>query len=197
MSISSVFQDVTSVRNATIPEVVVQGTDVGYDVRTETPLGDRAVLIERVSAIAGLTMVALALAGIYVGRAYQLEGLGAGQMATGAVLLTGGIAYLWISARGMRHQVNFDLDNRELSYVVRNRLDSYRALRTVSFDEIKAAFVQRPGAANAPAKLFVRIGDGDDLIEVARGTQADLEELHAKLSHDLPSVGDAPTAKAA
>ena len=50
MSISSVFQNVTSMRNATVPHVVIQGTDVGYDVKTETPFGDRAVLIERMAA---------------------------------------------------------------------------------------------------------------------------------------------------
>ncbi len=182
MSISSVFENVTSMRNAAVPQVVVQGTDVGYDVRTEAPFGDRAVLIERVSAISGLAMVAVALAGIYVGRAYNIEGI----MATGAVLLTGGIAYLWISARGMRHQAQFDLEKRELSYVVRNRLNSCRVLRSVSFDDIRAAYIERASATDKPAKLFVRIGDGDDLIEVARGSQAELDELHRRLSHDLP-----------
>ena len=186
MSISSMFQNVTTMRNAVVPRVVVQGTDVGYDVKTETPFGDRAVLIERVAAIAGLTLVALAVAGIYVGRAYQLHGLGSGHLVAGAVLLTGGIAYVWISARGMRHQAKFDLEKREMNYVVRNRLDGCRTLRSVSFDEIKAAFIKRPSEPGKPALLYVRIGDGEDLIEVARGSEDALKELHARLSHDLP-----------
>ena len=186
MSLSNVFENVTSPRNAIVPQIVIQGTDVGYDVTTQTPFGDRAVLIERVAAIAGLALVTLALAGLYVGRAYNLHGLGTGHMVAGAVLLTGGVAYLWISARGMRHQSNFDLNKRELHYVVRNRLNTMRVLRTVAFDDIKEAFIQPALDPAKPAKLFVRIGDADDLIEVARGTQADLEEVHARLGQDLP-----------
>jgi hypothetical protein len=186
MSISSVFQDVTSMRNATVPDVVVEGTDVGYDVKTETPFGDRAVLIERVAAIAGLTLVGLAVAGIYVGRAYHLNGLGSAQLVAGAILLTGGIAYLWISARGMRHQAKFDLEKREMDYVVRNRLNGCRTLRSVGFDDIKAAFIKRPSGPGKPALLYVRVGEGEDLIEVARGSEDALKKLHARLSHDLP-----------
>ncbi len=186
MSISSVFQNVTSLRNATVPNVVVQGTDVGYDVKMVTPFGDRAVLIERVAAIAGLTLVGLALAGIYAGRVYHLQGLGSGHLVAGAVLLTGGIAYVWISARGMRHQAQFDLEKREMKYVVHNRLDGCRTLRLVSFDQINAAFIKRPSEPGKPALLYVRIGEGEDLIEVARGSEEDLEALHTRLSHDLP-----------
>ncbi|MEZ5769988.1 MAG: hypothetical protein R3D80_21805, partial [Paracoccaceae bacterium] len=177
MAFSGFFEDVTSIRNATIPRVVVRSTDVGYVVKTETPLGDRAVLIERVSAIAGMALVVLAVAGLYAGRAYQIEGLGTGPMVAGAVLLTGGIAYLWISARGMRHQANFDLEARKLDYVVRNRLDGFRVLRSVSFDEIEAAFVKRPARPGQPAVLYVRIGAGEDLIEVARGSEDELHRL--------------------
>ena len=186
MAFANVFENVTSRRNATVPKIVVQSTDVGYEVRTQTPFGDRAVLIERVSAIAGLGLIAFAVAGLYVGRAYHVNGLGAGHMAAGAVLLTGGVAYIWISARGMRHQANFDLGKRELHYVVRNRLNTTRVLRTVGFDEIADAFIQPASKPGKPAKLFVRVGNADDLIEVARGSMDDLEPLHARLSQDLP-----------
>jgi len=185
MSISHVFEDVTSPRNAAIPQVVVQGTEVGYEIRTETPFGDRAMLIERVSAFAGMSLIALALAGIYVGRANHMAGLGSTHLAAGAVLLTGGIAYLWISIRGMRHQAEFDLETRQMHYLVRNRMNGTRVLKTVGFDEITSAFIDRPSKPGTAARLFVRVGE-TDLIEVARGAQADLEELHARLSHDLP-----------
>lgn len=190
MAISGFFEDVTSMRNATVPRVVVRSTDVGYVVKTETPLGDRAVLIERVSALAGMALVVLAVTGIYVGRAEQIQGLGTGPMVAGAVLLTGGIAYLWISARGMRHQANFDLEARQLDYVVRNRLDGYRVLRSVSFDEIGAVFVKRPARPGQPARLYVRVGTGEDLIEVARGSEDELHRLQLRLTRDLPIPAD-------
>lgn len=186
MSTSSVFEDVTSVRNATVPQLVVQGTDVGYDVRTRTPFGDRAELIERVAAIAGLALVALALAGLYVGRSYSVHGLGGAHMVAGAVLLTGGVAFLWISARGMRHQTSFDLSKRELHYDVRNRLGTTRALRSVSFDQITESFIISADSADLPAKLYVRIGPGDDLIEVARGSEEELDLLRDRIERDLP-----------
>jgi len=188
MSLSNVFENVTSQRNTAVPQIVIEGTDVGYDVKTQTPFGDRAVLIERVAAIAGLALVTVAVGALYVGRAFQVNGLGAGPMAAGAVLLTGGVAYLWISARGMRHQAKFDLDKRELHYVVRNRLNTTRVLRTVGFDQIEEAFIQPAPGPGKPATLFVRVGDADDLIEVARGSMDDLEHLHARLSHDLPKT---------
>lgn len=186
MSTSTMFEDVTSLRNATVPQLVVQGTDVGYDVRTRTPFGDRAELIERVAAIAGLALVAMALAGLYVGRAYSMHGLGNSHLIAGAVLLTGGVAYLWISARGMRHQTSFDLAKRELHYVARNRLGTTRSLRSVSFDEITESFITSAAAADQPAKLFVRVGPGDDLIEVARGSEDELDLLRDRIERDLP-----------
>lgn len=186
MSLSSVFENVTSQRNATVPQIVVQGTDVGYDVLTRTPFGDRAVLIERVAAITGLALLALAVIGLYVGKGYHVQGLGAGHMVAGAVLLTGGMAYLWIAARGMRHQANFDLTRRELHYVVRNRLNTMRVLRTVKLEQITETFIETARDPGKPAKLFVRIGPGDDLIEVARGTEDELDELRDRIERDLP-----------
>lgn len=188
MSLSNVFENVTSPRNATVPRIVVEGTNVGYDVRTQTPFGDRAVLIERVAAITGLTLVALAVIGLYVGRAFHAEGVGAGQMVAGAVLLTGGVAYLWISARGMRHQANFDLTKRELHYVVRNRLNTTRVLRTVGLEQITETFIESAAAPGMPAKFFVRVGPGDDLIEVARGTEDELDDLRDRIERDLPDL---------
>ncbi len=188
MSITTMFEDVTSERNATIPSILVQSTGAGYDVRTTAPHGDRAELIERVAAITGLTLVALAAAGIYVGRAYQLQGLGTGSLLAGAVLLTGGVAYLWISARGMRHMAHFDTEKRELQYMTRNRLGSTRVLRSVGFDDITETLIEPASAPGRPARLLVRVGAGDGLIDVARGSDDELDGLRDRISKDLPGA---------
>jgi len=182
------IQDVTSKRNAAIPLVVIRETAEGYDVRTEAPVSDRAILIERVSAITGFAMIALAVTGIYVAKTNALPGLSAAQMAAAATLLTGGIAFLWIAVRGTRHQVNFDLEKRQIHYATRNLIDSSRILRTIDLDDIEGAFIERPADAGKPARLYVRLGTDDTLFEVARGREAQLRELRDRMSHDLPTL---------
>ena len=187
MTLSEFTQDTISWREATAPHVVVEETREGYEVRTATLMRDRAPLIERVSAICGIALIAGALTGIFAAKVHALPGLGENPMTPAAIILTGGVAFLWISIRGMRYRVKFDLEQRQMHLLVCNRLGSCRVLRTLGFDEIGSAFVKRPVKPGQTGKLFVRVGDSDDLVEVARGAEAELTELHHRLSRDLPA----------
>ena len=172
MSYTGIVENVTSLRNAAVPKVVVKETGTGYEVRTEAPISDRAILIERMSAITGFAMIALALTGIYFAKTTAAAELSTVQMAAGATALTGGIAYLWIAIRGTRHQVNFDLKAREMHYAVRNHTDGLRVLKTIGFDAIESIYTQRAEADGKPAILYARLSDGDTLVEIARGLSA-------------------------
>lgn len=185
MASSGFFQNVTSLRNANVPAIVLNETTEGYDVRNEVPIADRAILIERVSAIAGIALVAIALALITSGKGQALQSLGASQTITGAILLTAGVAFVWIAARGMRHQVKFDLHKQLLHFSTRNHADGYRVLRTVEFDGIESVFIKHQSAPDAAGTLYARVGDGEDLIEVARGSDAELEALMDRIVSDL------------
>lgn len=186
MSYSGIVENVTALRNATVPNVVMKDTPGGYEIRTEAPISDRAILIERMSAITGFTMIAVALTGIYFAKTSPLAELSAVQMAAGATVLTGGIAYLWIAIRGTRHQVNLDLEKQELHYVVRNHTDGLRVLKSVRFAEIDSTYIKRAEADGKPAILYARLSDGEDLIEIARGAEEDLQPVQARIARDLP-----------
>ena len=196
MTTSDFAQHLASWREATAPHVVIEEESVGYQVRTATLLRDRAPLIERVSAICAIALIAGALTGILEAKAHGLSGLGGNPMTPAAIILTGGVAFLWISIRGMRYRVKFDLAQRQMHLLVCNRLDSCRVLRTLGFDDIGSAFVKRPARQGQTAKLFVRIGDSDDVIEVAQGTEAELKKLHDRLRRDLPAHVETPPSSA-
>lgn len=185
MTLHGMFEDVTSARNAHVPHLVLKETKDGFEVRTVSPIADRAILIERLSAITGLALIAGALTGILAGKAHSFLGSGSGDMATGAIVLTGGVAYLWIAIRGMRNQVAFDLERRVMNLVACNQTGGVRVLKTFGFDEIKSAFVKRPTGPGKPARLFLRLGDDERLMEIARGPETELRELHTRLGRDL------------
>lgn len=187
MAMAALFEDVTRTRNAAVPQLVMEETPHGYDVRTGTPNGDRAVLIERVSAITGMTLIAMAVISIYVARTGAVGPAYDSLMMTNAALLTGGIAYFWIGIRGMRHQTSFDLDKGLMHFGVRSHIGSSRVLRTIRFEDIESAFVKQAKDPGRPAKLYVRVGDGDDLIEVTRGGEENMRELCERISQGLPT----------
>jgi len=187
---TGLFKNVTSLRNAVVSYVILNETQDGYEVRTESPITDRAILIERMCVLAGLATILGALTGILAAKAHSLPGFAESQMASGGIILTGGVAFLWIAIRGMRHQVNFDLVQRVVRLVSRNHTGAGRTLRTIGFDQITSAFITRPSGPGRPARLFIRVGNGDDLIEVARGNEAELRTLHDRIRRDLAPQAD-------
>ncbi len=196
MTTSDFAQHLASWREATAAHVVIEEEKGGYEVRTATLLRDRAPLIERVSAICGIALIAVALTGILAAKEHALPVLGGNPMTPAAIILSGGVAFLWISIRGMRYRVKFDLEQRQMHLRVCNLLASCRVLRTLCFDEIGSAFVKRPARRGQTAKLFVRVGDSDDVMEIAQGTEAELKQLHDRLSRDLPARVEIPAPRA-
>ncbi|MBN2906121.1 MAG: hypothetical protein JXJ18_05390 [Rhodobacteraceae bacterium] len=168
-----------------MPLVNVCETSWGYVVRSDTAITDRAVLIERVAGIAGATFLVIAAGQWFFPPVQAAVGEPARQMLASIGMALSGLVFLWIAARGLGQEVQVDLERLCLRSAVCNRHGRSRVHRAVGFDEIGSAFVKRSKTAGVVAKLYVRVGEGNDLIEVARGREATLTALHYRLSRDL------------
>ncbi|TCM86602.1 hypothetical protein [Rhodovulum steppense] len=100
-------------------------------------------------------------------------------------LAVAGLALCWLAERGFLEEVQVDLEARSLRCTLSNARGGLRIRREVAFDEVGSVFVQRAERPGQPSKLFVRVGTGDDLIEVARGREAVLTVLQARMARDL------------
>jgi hypothetical protein len=164
----------------------VSRTRLGYTVRQIGQTAERATLVERLSALSGLALMALALGDLFFPQTQVIQDQRATLMAISAAVMTAGVAFLWIAIRGLRYEVKFDLDGRKMHYMACNHLGGRRVLRTLDFDEIGSAFVRRAIGSGELSRLYVRVGDSEDVIEVARGGDTELKNLHSQLSKDLP-----------
>ncbi|MBK1636174.1 hypothetical protein CKO19_10535 [Rhodovulum adriaticum] len=168
-------------------------TPWGYIIRSDTPFSDRAVLIERVSGLAGLSFLFVA------GGQWFLEPLQAAATAvapglhekvTSEMLLSvamaiAGILFLWISVRGVRQEVQVDLEARCLAWANCNHCGKSRLNRSIPFDRIGSIFIRRSKSPGVPAILYARLEGCETPIEVARGREAALTPVHQRLCTDL------------
>lgn len=64
----------------------------------------------------------------------------------------------------------------------------FRERGVLSFDEISSVFLLRSKEQRNAARLFLRVGSGDDALEIATGRQAELERLRDRITRDLQSA---------
>ncbi|TCO70926.1 hypothetical protein [Rhodovulum euryhalinum] len=162
----------------------VTETGWGYVVAADGAFHRKAVVIER-GAWAG-AFACFALAGVHwlVPPLYPVLGLG-GQLAVSGALAFAGLGLSWLADRGLLEEVHVDLEVRALRCMRSNARGVLRILREVGFDEIGSVFVLRAEGAGRAARLFVRVGTGNDLIEVTRGREVALGVLQQRMASDF------------
>ncbi|SFS07810.1 hypothetical protein [Yoonia litorea] len=108
----------------------------------------------------------------------------AGPMRLGAAGLFGaGAAYLlWFASRGSQTEVHINLESREMTEVIGNRVGKPTLLDRFAFDDIGGVFVEA-SAGRSPAQLVV--GYRGSMVLVAEGTVEELTPLRAQLARDL------------
>jgi len=185
MSAQNHFNDfgVTSTRSKAW--ISVCETNWGYIIRSDTGIGNRAALIERVCAIAGIAFFVAAFGQWMIPQVQAAVPLAAPErVASSLGLAMPGLLFLWISSRGMTREVQVDEVKRCLRMSVCNRNGRSRVLRSVPFEQIGSAYIKR----GAPAQLYLRLTDEKRVLHVASGREPTLRVLHERLSHQFRPV---------
>lgn len=167
------------------PLVTVCDTPWGYTIRCETSLSDRAALIERVSGIAGMTFLTLATGQWFFPPVSAGTVAFSPEVMPSVALGIAGMLFMWIAARGLRQEVQVDLEAHQLIWAVCNRNGRSRVLASVDFDAVGSAFIRRSKSPGTSATLCVRLDCCETPVEIARGREAVLAPLHQRLSSDL------------
>ncbi|RSK33522.1 hypothetical protein EJA01_09515 [Rhodovulum iodosum] len=163
-------------------------TNWGYVFRSGTTFNDRAALIERVSAIAGLTFFVLAVGHWFFPDADVVMHTPMERLASSFGLASAGLAFVWISERGLRHDIQVDLERRRLRLTTTNRRGKARIVRSFAFAEITSLFVKRSAEPGRPARLCLRVAGNRWDVELMRGSAAALAVLHGRIAGDLRPV---------
>lgn len=164
----------------------------GYVITNDTPARRRAVLVEVLSVTMGVLLMMAA-----VGQ-WALPGSASGVemwAMKGAISLVFGIlgaVLFWYGRRGLAYEVQIDVVKREARTVLRNRRGITHVLDAVPFGQVGSAFVNRARTPFGVSRLFMRLGESQNLIEVASGDESALNLLHSRLSRDMAGASTVP-----
>jgi hypothetical protein len=164
----------------------------GYVITNDTAARRRAVLVEVLSISFGVFLMMAA-----VGQ-WALPGSSTGVemwAMKGAISVVFGILgaiLFWYGQRGLAYEVQVDVVKREARTVLRNRRGITHVLDAVPFSQVGSAFVNRARTPFGASRLYMRLGESQTLIEVASGTESELNLLHTKLSRDMAGASTVP-----
>lgn len=161
-------------------------TSWGYIIQSDTEWSNRAALIERVCAMAGIAfLVAASGQWLFPQVHAAIDFAHPERVASTLGLAMPALMFLWISDRGMTREVQVDVTKSCLRLCVRNRRGKTRVLRAVPFERIASAYVKRSGAPGAPAQLFLRLHGHRPVMHIASGREATLRVLHGRLNEEI------------
>ncbi|WP_421703955.1 hypothetical protein [Aliiroseovarius sp.] len=177
-------QGVTRVSEAARGPRVYQ-TYWGYVVTEGDRAQSRGKAFERVGKVLGLGCV-MAAAGLWL-----LPGALTGpdivvmKLALTVGLMMAGAVLIWSAKAGFNDEMQVDLVRKELRVGQRNISGDYRLSAQVGFADIGSVFLMRSKKRGEPARLFLRIGNSDQALEVATGRADFLEPLRERLARDI------------
>lgn len=163
----------------------------GYTVSEGDQAQSRGRLMERLGRLFGVAAVMAAL-GLW-GLPGSLQGADVAVMKLGLTvgLMLVGAVLIWSAKSGFNDEMQVDLVRRELRIGQRNAAGDYRLNMMLGFAEVGSVFLMRTKKRGEPARLFLRIGDSDQALEIAQGRAEYLEPLKARLTRDIAkALGD-------
>lgn len=172
-------------RSARLPGPVIDKTHWGYAIRD----GDTQVGLRAVAAALGRfvgTILLLAAAGLMV-MPDSAHGAGILSMKVAALVMFVVFgAALVLAGRPVQHpEIHVDTTRAEVRVGRRGVRGAFRLVATLAFGDVASVYLLRSKDHSQPTRLFLRITGSDQAIEVARGTEASLEELRGTLTRDL------------
>ncbi|MCI2398650.1 hypothetical protein [Aliiroseovarius subalbicans] len=157
----------------------------GYTISEPSTAQKRGLMVELVSKIIGIGFL-LATIGMWFLPSSQ-AGADVAVMKLGLMVLfmMMGAILVWNARKGFIQELQVDLVRRELRVGQRNLQGDYRLSTQLEFHEIGSVYLMRSKDKGAPARLYLRIGNTENALEVATGKEIELEPVRERLAHDL------------
>lgn len=180
-----IFQEgVTRVSDAARGPRVVQ-THWGYRVTESERVQARGRAFEWGGKILGAVCMLTAF-GFWIlpGAAYEADTL-VMKMALSVSLLLSGLMLIWSARSGYNNEVQVNKTREDVRIGLRNNAGEFHVKTSIFFSEISSIYLMRSKKLGEPARLFLRIGNSDQAIEVADGRVEALELLRERLAKDI------------
>ncbi|RME18916.1 MAG: hypothetical protein D6801_00140, partial [Alphaproteobacteria bacterium] len=128
-----------------------------------------------------------ALGLLFIADAFDDFGVVSAQVAL--LVLVGVFGAILLRSRPPRThpEVQVDLNLGDLR-IGRRRRGVFHPIATLKFADVASVYLLRSKDRRQPTRLFLRIGDGEDSIEIAEGPAWRLERLRQRLVADLSPV---------
>jgi len=180
-------QGVTRVSEAARGPRVFQ-TYWGYVVTEGDRAQNRGHVFERLGKLVGLACL-MASIGLWVlpGTLFGPDVI-VMKLALTVGLLMCGAVMVWSARSGFNDEMQVDLVRKELRLGQRNISGDYRLSAQVGFADIGSVFLMRSKKRGEPTRLFLRIGNSDQALEVAEGRAQQLEDLKDRLTRDISNA---------
>ena len=177
-------QGVTRVSEAAKGPRVFQ-TYWGYVVTEGDQAQSRGRAFERVGKMIGFACVLAAMGLWLLPGALTGPDLVVMKLALTVGLMMAGAVLIWSAGAGFNDEVQVDLVRKELRVGQRNISGDFRLSAQVGFRDVGSVFLMRSKKRGEPARLFLRIGNSDQALEVASGRAEFLEPLRERLARDI------------
>ena len=170
---------------------LVETTPWGYVLR-DGASGARAGLIAATGGRFLGAILLMAAAGLWI-MPDALYGAEVFAMKLGAMVMFTifGGWFAWAGQRGTSLVCQVDTSRGELRVGSDDLRGTFQLKGQLLFAEITSVFLVRSKDHDRPTRLFIRVGEGNDALELAQGGEARLEALRARLARDL-ARGAAP-----
>ncbi|WP_372603544.1 hypothetical protein [Actibacterium sp.] len=170
------------------PWVSLCETNWGFIISSDTQWSNRAALIERVCAVAGIAcLIAACMNWLFpsVDAVTQVADSTRYRIMSSLGMAMPALLFLWISDRGMGHEIQVDVQKQSLRQGVVNRKGKFRVQREVPFSEITSTYIKRCEGFGGCAQLHVRLGKGKRVLSLASGRESTMRVLHQRLTNEL------------
>lgn len=96
-----------------------------------------------------------------------------------------GVGLYWTGGRRVRTDLHVDLGRRELGLAERNGRGQVRLRRMIPMSEVDAVYVARPAGHGELARLYLTFKGTSKPLEISRGPEPEILEIHRRLADDL------------
>jgi hypothetical protein len=169
-------------------EPMVETTSWGYVIHDNDSDG----CVGKMTAIAGRFFGGLLLAaaaGLWI-MPDSLLGPDVFAMKLGAMVMFTifGGWLVWVGRNCTRLEYQVNLQRGEVTVGARDIRGNFRLKGVLAFADVASVYLLRSKDHSQPTRLFLRIGRGDEALEIASGDETLLEALRDRLTHDFAAA---------
>ncbi|TYB81288.1 hypothetical protein [Maritimibacter fusiformis] len=172
--------------------LAVDNTHWGYSIRDAATKSVTGMLVASSGRFIGAILL-MAAAGLWIMPDALLTpevlGMKLGAMVMFTIL--GGYIF-WVGRTCTPGEFQFDTTRNEVRIGTRAVNGAFREKGVLNFGDISSVFLLRSKEQRNATRLFLRVGTGNDALEIATGKQDELERLRDRITRDLQRAAEPP-----